>query len=119
MNEQHNEREARIERATKFLDLQSYGSLIPETRRLWTAWLIGFAEQEIELAGAASVDRVEMVREAFEEVKTYLKSQWLFDSEFAQSTYKAGDREQVGWNGGIEKSFEAMDEAIAAMEKGR
>lgn len=38
----------RIERANKFLDIQSYGALIPETRRLWIAWLVGFAEQELE-----------------------------------------------------------------------
>lgn len=34
------------DRAKKFLDVQSYGSLIPETRRLWTAWLMGFADKE-------------------------------------------------------------------------
>lgn len=38
--------EALEDRAKKFLDIQSYGALIPETRRIWTAWLVGFAEQE-------------------------------------------------------------------------
>jgi hypothetical protein len=41
--------EAMIERAKKFLDLQTYGNLLPETRLLWTAWLVGFAKKEIEI----------------------------------------------------------------------
>ena len=48
-------KEAAIEeRAKKFLDIQSYGALIPETRRMWTAWLVGFAQQEITAAGYES-----------------------------------------------------------------
>jgi hypothetical protein len=53
-----------IERAKAFLDIQSYGALIPETRRLWTAWLVGFAQKEKEIAGAASVSRRDVVEEA-------------------------------------------------------
>lgn len=34
------------DRAKKFLDLQTYGTLIPQTRVMWTAWLVGFVEKE-------------------------------------------------------------------------
>jgi hypothetical protein len=63
MNTKNERDAAMIERAKKFLDLQTYGNMIPETRLLWTAWLVGFAQKEID--GAARASRREVVEEAF------------------------------------------------------
>lgn len=63
----------------------------------------------------AQSERLSAVREAFAEVEGYLKRQWRFADDYAKSSYKAGDREQVGWNGGIDKSIEAMADILKEM----
>lgn len=59
------------DRAKKFLDMQSYGNMLPETRRIWTAWLIGFTQQETATVEADNARLQEALAEAIEEIEDW------------------------------------------------
>lgn len=99
MTEQHNEREAAIESAMK--DVVFAGG----DRDSWEfGFTAGFEAgwHHREPFGAASVDRVEIVREAFAD----------FEVEVNDGRWKSGWRS-------TEEIKRAMDALIAAMEKGK